>query len=341
MFGRYNPGNFNSFTYTSDYVSGEQKVLSGATETTLNWLPIIPGQIDGSLTNGDKVTDNGNGSILINGTVAGSINYTTGKITFNSAQTTTLSVNYTYSNSTVPTNAPKVTFGIKQTPIVAKWRTLVSLQSIFAQLNYNNEFGEDLSAYAAKYAAIELKHEIDGEIISTMANMATAPSKTINKATRYGINALEGGPFNLIDAIADIDSSMQDFTKMAQPTFYVVGKDGMRLFKLMPENFFKPSGITDSKGSYLLGSFGGKAVYFSPAIEGNKILAGFKGTGLFDAGLIFAPYIPIISTDYLRRSDFVAEVGFATAYGIQKSNSNFYSLSTFVDTPEVVVTTTA
>lgn len=126
--------------YTAELVDGEVLALGAAdTSANLAWVPVAPGSIN--ISDGTNTyTDDGAGKIKKNGTDAGTIDYATGKLDFTTAPgASTWTATYTYNNKYAPAAVPEVQLSIESLPIVAKDRTIKSLYSLSAALQFEKE----------------------------------------------------------------------------------------------------------------------------------------------------------------------------------------------------------
>ena len=124
------------------------------------------------------------------------------------------------------------------------------------------------------------------EIINDLYSKATSPSVTWNMTAPTGVSLVDhfaGFPNILIEA----GNKMYYNTKMATPTFYIVGEWASNVLESLPQ--FTSAKAIDPKGPYLTGYIKEKPVYKSPSLPTGGFLCGYKGTSLFDAGYIYAP----------------------------------------------------
>lgn len=335
MFQNYEGGDFSQFTYTSDAIEGETLAAdSSTTKFNLDWTPIIPGSITG-YAGTDTVADDGNGNILINGSKAGTVDYENGQLVFNSAPTEEVDLSYTYNNMEVPVEAPEIVLKLVTAPIQAKSRKLKTLYSFDAAYDLTNDYGMSMNNELVTYSASQIKHEIDMEIINDLYTKATSPSRTWNQAAPTGVSLVDhynGFPIEL----SKVGNAMYFNTKMARPNFYVLGEDASNVVESLAR--FKSAGAVDPKGPYLAGYLGDTPVYKSPSIPSDGYLAGYKGSSLFDAGYIYAPYMPIMTTQLLMDETFTGKQGFASSYGKRMTNTDFYAACKITNKPDVVST---
>ena len=330
MFSQYNLGAHpNDPTYSSDYVEGE--IITGDSTTTvfnLAWTPIEPGSVSILAADGSSVEyrDDSTGKIISKtGADSGTIEYATGKVTFKTAPTTELLVNYNYDNITVPVEAPEIQVKIVASPIYAKSRKLKTLYSFDAAYDMNNDFGVTLSGEILSMSSAQLKREIDDEIIKDLATKGTAPGTSFNATIPNGISLVDhyaGFPA----AVTVASNNIWNLTQVANASWIIVGANAANIIESIPR--FKSAGVINPKGAHLCGYLNNLPVYKSTVLDENDWVVGYKGDSLFEAGYIYAPYLPIMSTQLLMDETFTGRQGFSTSYGKKMTNSDFYGKST-------------
>lgn len=87
---------------------------------------------------------------------------------------------------------------------------------------------------------------------------------------------------------------------------------------------FVPSGVTDVTGPYFLGTLNNFKLYVNPEYDPNAFVLGYKGNNLLNAGYVYAPYMPILTTDLVQLEDMAGRKGWATMYGKLMLNNKFY-----------------
>lgn len=324
MFSNYTGGDFRQFTYTSDAIEGESYSGDGTTtKFNLAWTPLIPGTLNGTVGSA-TLTDDGNGNVLLDSTVAGTVNYATGLIEFASApeSATDIEISYNYNNMEVPVKAPEMILKLVTSPIQARSRKLKTLYSFDAAYDLTNDYGMSINNELVTYSAAQIKHEIDMEIINELYNKATSPGVDWNRTAPTAVSLVDH--YNSFPiALTEVSNAMYFNTRMARPNFYVLGEDASNVMESLPR--FKSAGAVDPKGPYLVGYIGDMPVYKSPSIPSDGYLAGYKGTSLFDAGYVYAPYMPIMNTQLLMDETFTGRQGFASSYGKRMTNPDFYA----------------
>lgn len=324
-------GGNSETTYSSSEVSAEAVAAAGtALKGNLAWTPVVPGTIKLQIGN-TVLKDNGAGAIVADGTVVatnGTINYATGefKVTLASATTDDIYFDYSYDNMSSPVSSvPEVNVKIEVAPVIAKSRKLKSLYSFDAAYDLSNDFSMEINAELTKYIASQLKHEIDGEIMNDLLNIAAATSVTWDETVPDGISMRDHNE-SFYNKIIEASNNIFQATALASGSFIVVGTRVSNIVESVPR--FKPSGVTKPIGPHLVGYLGSMPVYKDPYYDPNAFLVGWKGSGFYDAGYIYAPYQPILSTMLIMDAEFQGQRGYATSYAKKPINAKMYCRGT-------------
>lgn len=334
-------------TYSSETVDGESLGTVGENNYTGNfaWLPIRPGSISISIDNvilRDVDAGNGKGTLvafsatgtpdntyLSSSTGTNFIDYSSGAydITLNNAAVTTSApiATYDYNSEVAPATVPEVNLKIDTLPMTARPRKLKVLYSFDAAFDMQRDYGTKINTELTAYTAAQIKYEIDGEILKDLLTQAGATSVQFNRKVPEGISMLDHyESFN--NSIVSAGNNIFGATQFATGTFIVVGKDAANILEtLAARGLFVRSGATKAVGPHLAGYLGGLPVYKNPYYADASFLVGFKGDGLFDSGYVYAPYMPILTTQLIMDADFQGSRGFATSYAKRMVNSNMYA----------------
>ena len=128
-----------------------------------------------------------------------------------------------------------------------------------------------------------------------------------------------------LDELVSAGNQMFQDTRRVQPNWLVVGKWGADILDCIGAPRFVGNGPTNAIGPHFAGMLDGRIrVYKNPYFAQNQYLLGYKGNSLVDAGFVYAPYLPIYSTQLLMMEDFVGRRGFATSYGKRMLNNKVY-----------------
>jgi hypothetical protein len=227
-------------------------------------------------------------------------------------------VNYEYDLEGNPFQ-PELTMSIDSDSVAAVTRKLKTSWSLEAAQDLKSVHNIDAEGSLTDLMADEMVAEIDREIINDLIvaasiraqhNFGTAAGASVNFTDRniaLLYKTLEvanivhrttlRGPANWMVTSADLASKYEQLNDFRASD--VMAEDGVDI------------GITNA------GSIQGKLkLYKDPLFPNSKILMGFKGTSILDAGYFYAPYIPLLSTPtVMDPSSFTPNKGIMTRYG--------------------------
>ena len=73
----------------------------------------------------------------------------------------------------------------------------------------------------------------------------------------------------------------------------------------------------DDTGNTFAGVLNGRTkVYIDPYATVDYVTAGYRGTNPYDAGMFYAPYVPLTMVRAVGQNDFQPRIGFKTRYGM-------------------------
>lgn len=314
--------------YSSEVIDQEVLGEGGQAkyEGNFSYVPVRPGTVE-VVVGGVTVTDNGNGALSGQG-VTGTINYASGAYTldFGSGQAADEpTATYQYQLDYAPVNVPQIDIKIETLPIIAKSRKLRALYAFDAAFDMQRDYGVDINTALVSQIAAEIKHEIDGEIMNDLVNQAGATAAPITFSTKAPTGvSLKDHYEAFYNKYIEASNAIFAATKRASATFLVVGTGTANVVESLSN--FKPSGAVNPVGPHLAGYLNGTIpVYKNPYYAADTFLVGYKGQGLFDAGYVYSPYQPVMTTSLIMMDDFVGRRGFATAYGKKMVNSKLYA----------------
>lgn len=325
MFSTFEGGT-DETEYSSSTIDSETAVTSNNTlfEGSASWTPVIPGSFE-LVTDAKTYKDDGNGKVKDGTAEVGTIDYTSGKykITLAAAVTGTPAyLHYDYNNMDVPVNAPEVNLKIEVAPILAKSRKLKTLYAFDSAFDMAHDYGMQINEELVAYTASQIRHEIDGEILGDLYRGASAKSVTWSSKVAEGISMRDHNE-SFFNSVIEAGNNIFNATKLANASFLVVGVNAANIVESLPR--FRSAGALRPVGPHLTGYLGTMPVYKNPFYPEDAYLVGWKGAGLFDAGYIYAPYMPIMSTMLITDANFQGSRGFATSYGKKMINTNMYA----------------
>lgn len=309
----------------------------------LQYAPVIPGTVVVNM-NGTEIVDNGAGAL---GTAT--INYTTGEITgLTITSTDEVTADYKYNNEDIAgaatessegTAGPRVPYGVEvpqinlelaQLPVFAQSRKLAAYWGFDAAYDLKKQYGEDVTALMAAQAAGEIAYEIDTEICFDLYRMAGAGTELVwSKTQPVGVSKIDHYD-SFLATLAEGDAAIFSATQRYNANFILVGTNVAAVVTVM-RNFDGNNG-SNAVGPHLIGTLGGKyKVYVIPQFNPDIFVMGFKGGNFLETGYVYAPYMPVLSTQMLTTANMVGQQGYATSYGKRMVNNKLYCKGRIVD----------
>lgn len=295
-----------------------------------------------------------------------------GTLTLSAALADSLQVNADGSSLTLPSFEsdlavspspviPEMDISITSTNVVTtsrKLRTKITPENMQdAEAYFNFDFEAEINEILTKALSTDVGNEILHDLF-TQASAAkyfwsAAPGRMVNKLNGTEIQqatSLSSGPMiftnqgewyqTLIKTINDVGAAIKKKTLMGNANFIVVSTEVASIIEAMQG--FKSDVKIDSDGQVsdtvytgteIAGSLNRKyKVYVSAHVPTQKILVGYKGTGISDTGYYYCPYVPVILTDAIPRpEDFAKTKGVMTRYGRKMIRSDCYGTVTVLD----------
>jgi hypothetical protein len=342
--------------YSSQEVRGEDATIVGGTviNATLAHRPVLAGTVvveafaneeDASPNCDDavpclRVTFDANGdpenviigdcteftsTIAVNTVAPGAtaFNHSTGavKITLSAGSLpagAVARVNYEYDLESNPFQ-PEVTLSIDSDSVAAITRKLKTSWSLEAAQDLKAVHNIDAESTLTDLMADEMVAEIDREIINDLIiaaairadhNFATAAGASVNFTDRN---------IALMYKTLEVANIIHRTTLRGPANWMVMSADICSKFEQL--NDFRASDAFTTEGLDVgimnVGTIQGKMkIYKDPLFPNCKILMGFKGSSVLDAGYFYAPYIPLLSTPtVLDPNSYTPSKGIMTRYG--------------------------
>lgn len=320
---------FNNSLYTgrSDMNYSSRTVVDESVTDSVNfeYVPILPASVRIQLPDNTEVVDDGTGNLVdpLTATKVGTINYATGAFDCPTAVEGALAT-YEYNNEQVPDlKVPEITLSLAQIPIYAKSRKLAAYWGFDAAYDLKQQYGEDITEIMATQAAAEISYEIDTEICNDLVKLAAAGQEiTWNRIPPTGVNIIDHYDSFWVKLTEGAQTIFQA-TQRVNPNFIICGTNVSAVIQCMRN--FDGTGAQDAVGPHFIGTLGGKyKVYVVPLMDVNTFVLGYKGSNFLETGYIYAPYLPIMTTDILMPADFRGQQGYATSYGKKMVNSKMY-----------------
>ncbi len=214
---------------------------------------------------------------------------------------------------------PEVTLSIDSDSVAAITRKLKTSWSLEAAQDLKSVHNIDAESTLTDLMADEMVAEIDREIINDLIiaaairadhNFATAAGASVNFTDRN---------IALMHKVLEVANIIHRTTLRGPANWMVMSADISSKFEQL--NDFRASDAFATEGLDVgimnVGTIQGKMhLYKDPLFPNCKILMGFKGNSVLDAGYFYAPYIPLLSTPtVLDPNSFTPNKGVMTRYG--------------------------
>ncbi len=317
-------------SYSSSEVSEEPLGSSDADDVSLSfnlsYYPVVPGTV--TISNGSvTVVDNGENVFTGSGLTSGTIDYATGVVSLvlTGASAGDWEATYEFDNTYAPaTRVPAFDLRIEEQAVRAKTRKLRSIYSLDAAYDFEAQWGFSLDDELVKTTAGEIRAEIDQEVMADLYTQAGLTSWW-NPTYPGSLTGVSYQDFKetFVDELIKASNAIFQATGRGTGTFVVVGRRAADVLESLPG--WEPSGKEFSNGPHFAGTFRGRfKVYKDPFYGENEYLVGYKGNQFIDAGYVYAPYIPIFSTELITLDDFAGRRGYGTSYGKKMIASKYY-----------------
>jgi hypothetical protein len=332
-----------------DYsVGGTQNVGSiynASVSATLTNRPIVPGSVQVVGAN-EIFVDDGAGNLVSNvsGSATGAIDYASGvmSLTFsygNAAVTVqpVATYAYRYETATAPTAGiivPEINFDITAETLTAIDFTLQSKFTLAALIDLKKAHGMDLESEIVRILGGELKFAQDHYGID---KMYAASIDAVNGAGNKSFDATVGAgqefvwrKYQFNDTVEAISNAIFSKTLRGVCTFLVCGNNVARLIKQLKPDFSPASGASSKTptGPHKIGTLNGRDVFQDPFLPAGTAIAGYKGDSFLQAGMVWAPYIPLTVTPTLTTSDLVSQKGFLASAAYKIINPGLFGTVT-------------
>lgn len=318
-----------------EYTSNRVTIAKNSTLPT--WGPVVPQsvKIEGfNLTWSDDETFTGLGADAE--AITGAITFGTGTINVAISGTDAASVShvtYEYDNAYAPTQVPELQTNIKPMDIQAKYRTLKTNFSFTAGYGFEAAYGVSLSEDLANAAMFELKRETDLDFVHSVMN--AAPRKVVwNRSAGLAVGNYETHKLNFYDAVVKAANTIYAVSKRARGNVLLVGVGAQSIVETLP--YFDGDAVgSQLDGPKVIGTLNKniKVIAIPDLKEDDWAVIYKSAKDNLDAGIIYAPYIPVLATDPVMLDDMLVRRAFITAYGKLIVNPDYFVAGSIIDAP--------
>lgn len=224
---------------------------------------------------------------------------------------------------------PEMGFEIEKVAVEAKSRALKASYSVEMAQDLKAIHGLDAESELASILSAEILAEINREIVRTVYAVAKTGAQNndlanagefdleIDSNGRWAVEKFKGLAFQL-----DRDANrIAQETRRGKGNFIVCSSDVASALslagRLVADTKLTTDLQVDDTGNTYAGVFDGKyKVYIDPYAVSNYYVIGYKGASQMDAGLYYAPYVPLQMYKAVSDETFQPKIGFKTRYGL-------------------------
>ena len=226
-------------------------------------------------------------------------------------------------------NFGEMAFSIEKTSVTAKSRALKAEYTMELAQDLKAIHGLDAESELANILSAEILAEINREVIRTINVKAKLGAQTSNTAVngvfdvdgdsdgRWSVEKFKG----LIMQIEREANTIARETRRGKGNFIICSSDVASALAAAGMLDYTPALAAnlnvDDTGNTFAGVLNGRTkVYIDPYATQDYVNVGYRGTNPYDAGLFYAPYVPLTMVRAVGEEDFQPRIGFKTRYGM-------------------------
>lgn len=219
-------------------------------------------------------------------------------------------------------------FDIEKVMVEAKTRALKAKYTVELAQDMKALHGMDAESELATILSTEILAEINREVIRSIyttakvgAQSGTATAGTfdldVDSSGRWSVEKFKG----LMFQIEREANAIAKESRRGKGNFIIASSDVASALAAAGVLDYAPALSTnlnvDDTGNTFVGILNGKyKVYVDPYAVGDYFVVGYKGTSSYDAGIFYAPYVPLQMYKTIEDGSFQPRLGFKTRYGL-------------------------
>ena len=313
-------GTKTTFTTTLMYTP----VKSGSAKIMIESEPAVVLSFKETANGVDTYTDEA-------GTTIATVNLTDGSVKVTAAAAPAADVQvvmtYDYDMDQTTQGFSQVNLDLKAISLEAKPRKLRAQWLLDAGYDLQTIKGINAEEELVLAMSSEIKHEIDTEILNQMYRLAghTGYEWDAQLPGASGISYIDYKR-TLLDTLTEMSNDIFISTKRTGANFIVGGVNFCNIVETLPDFEAVAFESKQVNGAHYIGLLAGKwKVYKNPFYAPDIFVMGFKGSTHFDAGFVYAPFMPLYTTPTTILDDFVFRKGLATSYATKMLNNKLYA----------------
>lgn len=219
-------------------------------------------------------------------------------------------------------------FEIEKVTVEAKSRALKAKYSVELAQDLKAIHGLDAETELSNILSSEILAEINREVIRSIyttakvgADVGTAVAGVfdldVDSNGRWSVEKFKG----LLFQIERDANAVAKATRRGKANFIICSSDVASALAMAGVLDYAPALSTnlqvDDTGNTFAGVLQGRyKVYVDPYATGDFYVVGYKGASAYDAGLFYAPYVPLQMYKAVDDTSFQPKIGFKTRYGL-------------------------
>lgn len=219
-------------------------------------------------------------------------------------------------------------FEIEKVTVSAKSRALKAKYSVELAQDLKAIHGLDAETELSNILSSEILAEINREVIRTIYGTAKPGAQTgvaaagtfdldVDSNGRWSVEKFKG----LLFQIERDANAVAKETRRGKANFLICSSDVASALAMAGVLDYAPALSTnlqvDDTGNTFAGVLQGRyKVYIDPYATGDFYVVGYKGSSSYDAGLFYAPYVPLQMYKAVDDTSFQPKIGFKTRYGM-------------------------
>lgn len=226
---------------------------------------------------------------------------------------------------------PEMAISIEKVSVTARSRALKAAYTMELAQDLKAVHGLDAETELSNILSAEILAEINREVVRTIYVTAQrgATDSTTTSTGIFDLDTDSNGRWmvekfkGLLFHIEREANKIAKDTRRGKGNILMCSSDVASALQMAGVLDYAPamntSGINvDDTGNTFAGVINGRMkVYIDPyATGGNFMVVGYKGSGAFDAGLFYCPYVPLQMVRAVGQDDFHPRIGFKTRYGM-------------------------
>ena len=247
---------------------------------------------------------------------------------------------------TTTPNYPQLGLQLNQTPVAALTRKLGASYSLESAQDIKAMHNIDIEREMVNVLQYEILAELDREIVGRLKTTAVNTANGGAAATAFDVSASDGRwsqerYSNVTNAIVGVSNNIAISTRRGAGNFVVVSPRVATAIQASGPQFTRNNAVVNPTGIMTdVGSInGGITVYRDSYATSDYALVGFKGPGIYDAGLIYSPYVMGLFARAINPTDFSPRVGVMSRYAITDNllgSGRYYRLINFSNLSSVL-----